>query len=292
MSTTALRQLQRLAGNAAVSDLVVQRNIQRGPLRISSRAVLPAADGRTPDSRHTVAVGEIVELTASHADVTWAVPEAAVPAGRARRTPVYWASPGVHTVKARRRSGEEAAFQMRVVLPSIRTGKLSALGFPQLPEQFAAAGARPTDAFAAMAVSHRLTPTNVSFEGYDFLEQDRPPTRLDGYFQENPGAAPRTHGPNPSPVRVSSDNRVSMPDSAAFALLSRHMTWPLSRGTFAWPIPHEYTIPNGVGKLIGHTSVEQRVEIAPTSPTGEFEGTITVTKGHAVDRRTYPPRGR
>ncbi len=199
-----------------------------GPLTITSRTDMHAPDG-TPDTRRTVAMGEVVFFSVGGAAVNWSA-TAGFPLQRLGRTEYAWelATPGPATITATDPvTGQTTSVDMIVVAPS-------SLRMVKQSEPAAA------PAGADMIQSPRFGARSVNFGNCEWLEVSDntaaagAPTGITGtYFQPLIAAGVNlNHIPTPNFLRIGPN----LTDEAGISGLPA----PFSAGSFFWNIPNRF----------------------------------------------------
>jgi hypothetical protein len=234
-------------------------------LVMNSRTDMHAPDG-TPDTRTTVAMGEVVFFDVGGAAADWTA-SAGFPGRRTGRTTLAWElpDPGSATITATLPTGESASINMKVIAPKdIRMRKISE----------DAPGASGT-ANAGMRLSPRFTPGSVNFGNVEWLEVPGPPSNLTGYFAAQVAAGTNlNHVPNPNFLRIAPGLN---DHAAAFGFPP-----PFSAGTWDWSIPNRFrrAATTGAGTVFVTTLQSFRMDAA---------GAITVSKqGASVTKAPIP----
>ena len=244
-------------------------------LQLTSQTMLRAADGRTPNSRLTVGIGENVILETNRSNVQWSIPDHSVPNGQPS-TVVRFFRPGRHTISVQAGSHRDQ-LTLNVVAPSIDVHKIGEI---QLPRDVAG---------VLMHLEFQLTPLNVSFCGTRFRERECGPDRVWGYFERHREAYRTTmqHRPNIHWTRVDQRNRVTQHDQAGFEMQVSRMNWPITAGGFQWNIPDELDID---GRVVAFGQpMSQAIRFDPSSGAERppFRGRVTIWKGGQEVHRDY-----
>ena len=231
------------------------------PCRITSKTDVHAPDG-TPDTRTTLAMGEVVHLSVGGPAADWAA-TGGFPRKGTRSTTFDWelSEPGAATVTA--------------TVPS--TGATCSIGFTAVGPTGLRMGRASVDPVpagtvgAGMRLIPHFEPLNVSFSNCEWLEVPGPATGVSGYFS---GVARRgmdlSHHPNAAFVRIGPRVR-----DHAFAI---GLTGPFSAGRFHWTIPNRLrrAATTGPGRVFFNSVQRFRISAA---------GRVTVSKqGASVTR--------
>jgi len=224
-----------------------------------------APDG-TPDTRKTVAMGEVVYFDIGGDNAVWTA-SAGWPPRRSARPMFAWElpEPGTANIVATLPTGGSASVTMTVIPPKdIRMRKTSE----------DAPGASGT-ANAGMILAPRFTPGNVNFGNVEWLEVPGPPSGLTGYFAAQvAGGTNLNHVPNPAFLRIAPGLN---DHAAAFGFPP-----PYSAGAWDWSIPNNFRRAgtSGAGTLYVTTLQSFRMDAT---------GAITVSKqGASVTKAPIP----
>lgn len=236
------------------------------PPVITSRTDMHAPDG-TPDTRRTVAMGEVVYFDVGGEAVDWTA-SAGWPGRRTARSTFAWElpEPGTATITATNASGASASVTMTVIPPKdIRMRKLT----EDPPGRSGRAG-------AGMMLSPAFAPSNVNFGNVEWLEVPGGPSNVSGYFstEQAAGRANLNHQPNPNFLRIGPTLR---DHAAAFGFRP-----PYAVGTWDWSIPNRFrrAATTGQGELYVTTLQTFRIDAS---------GSITVSKqGASVSKAAIP----
>jgi hypothetical protein len=231
------------------------------PLQITSRTDVHAPDG-TPDTRTTLAMGEVVYLSVDGGAADWVATGGWPQSGRGRPTFAWELSePGTATVRATiPATGATGSIAFTAVGPSgLRMRRASVDAVP------AGTGG------AGMRLIPHFEPQNVNFANVEWLEVPGPAAGVRGYFA---GLAGRgmdlSHHPNKKFVRITPQVR-----DHAYAY---PLTGPFSAGRFHWTIPNRFrrAATTGPGRVFFNS--HQRFAVTAA-------GRVTVTKqGASVSR--------
>jgi hypothetical protein len=231
------------------------------PLVLNHRTDMRAPDG-TPNTRTTVAMGEVVYFDVGGLDATWTA-SAGWPPRRTARPAFAWElpEPGTATITATLADGRTASVDMTVVAPdSLRMRKES--------EDSEAAGT----AGAGMWLIPRFGPSSVNFGNVEWLEEPRGASGATGFFKDQIDAGiDLDHHPNPDFLRIGPGLR----DHAAYLGLG---TSGWSDGYFFWTIPNSFRRAGTAGPGQMYVTGSQHFRI-------KADGTVTVSKqGASVTR--------
>ena len=135
---------------------------------------------------------------------------------------------------------------------------------------------------AGMELEITILPDDVSFNGLYIKEIPGPGTNVTGYFTSFPPAM-LFHTPNPNWVRITEDNRLEVPDIAAYFGASPHHPW--EAGHYRWVIPIQYSlyVSSVSGPALGSPVIQSFTMDGPPNA-----GRMTVLKGgHGATRSPW-----
>jgi hypothetical protein len=230
------------------------------PLVLNHRTDMRAPDG-SPDTRTTVAMGEVVYFDVGGQAANWTA-SAGWPPTRAARTQFAWElpNPGTATITATLPTGETASVDMTVIGPTD-------LRMRKYDEDTQDAG----QAGAGMWLRPRFNPGSVNFGNVEWLEVPGPASGVSGYFADMAAAGTDlSHHPNPDFLRIGP----TLNDHAAFLGLDA----PYKEGAFHWSIPNRFRRAGTTdpGTMFVTTLQSFRIQV---------DGRVTVTKqGASVSR--------
>ncbi|HEX3482628.1 MAG TPA: hypothetical protein VHT91_46780 [Kofleriaceae bacterium] len=215
------------------------------------------------NTRTTVGVGEVVELTGSAAG-TWAA-SGGSPAASASGTSFVWTAPdAAGTITITLTVGKQTATKdITVVAPSSLSMVVSSQH-----------GLTAGTAGVCMLTSVTIGPTTVCFGNTEWLEVPGPASGVSGYFTKFP-AATIFHHPNPSWLQWN-DHNTGLSDHAAW----HSVPPPYSVGQFQWSIPNKYRVAGSSGGGTVFTTTTQQFQMTDAA------GTMSVSKAGASVSRT------